>query len=90
MREDGDSNPGQEVRYKNGTFPCVHSSDLLGLSQIKKSPEGTKICWHSSHPVRRDATASSSGKRFPGLFPPVARSAWLPSQGEHFEGDRSR
>jgi hypothetical protein len=45
---------------------------FLALSKIKKRPEGTKICWHSWHPMQCDITSRYSRKWFSGLFLVVA------------------
>jgi hypothetical protein len=49
---------------------------FLALSESKKFPEGTKICWNSWHPTQRDnVTARYSGKWFSSLYPAVAPSS---------------
>jgi hypothetical protein len=67
--------PGQEIGYKNGpstSFIWLSPLRFLALSKIKKCRKGTKICWHSWHPMHCDIIARYSGKRFSRLFPAVA------------------
>jgi hypothetical protein len=57
-----------------------HSYDLAPCDfrlflKLKKCPEGTKIWWHSWHPMQCDVTARYPGKRFSRQFPAVAPSS---------------
>jgi hypothetical protein len=57
---------------KNGPstlFTWLSPLQFLAFSEIKKCPEGPKICWHSK---QRDVTARYFGKQFSRLFPAVA------------------
>jgi len=62
------------------------------LSEIKKCPEGTKICWPFRHPTQHEnVTVRYSGKWFSRQFPAVNHhlTKCIASQGEYFEGNSS-
>jgi hypothetical protein len=86
---------GPETHYNNGSSPLVtwlSPLQVLALSKIKKSPEGTKICWHSWHPSQRDkVTDRYSRKLLWRLFPAMALSSQQSAelQKEYLEGNTS-